>query len=78
MVPNTSCFLELVADLRQLDEHDVAELALRVVGDADRTTFVVAGGLHVLVLFGVEKILRDRRHEGLSRSSRDVEEEREV
>src|SRR6185312_12376389 len=56
--------VERRADLRQLDEHDVAELTLRVVGDADRH-HAVAGGLHVFVVFCIEQILRDLGHDGL-------------
>ena len=43
--------LQLRADLRQLDVHDVAELLLRVVGDADLAA--VAGELDPLVVFRV-------------------------
>ena len=53
---------ELRADLRQLDEDDVAQLALRVVGDADVHDARLAGRLHVLVVFGIEQVLRNVGH----------------
>ena len=54
---------ELRADLRQLYVDDVAELALRVVGDADLDRVTGAFSLaDVLVLFGVEEIAGNVRN----------------
>ena len=44
--------------------HDVAELPLRVIRDADEHDRAVAGRLHVLVFFRVTQILRDVGHGG--------------
>src|SRR6266576_136178 len=52
---------EFRSDFRQLDVNDVAELALRVVGDADLRGAILTLA-DVLVLFGVLEIVRDVRH----------------
>jgi hypothetical protein len=59
--------VELLAGGRELEVDDVAELALRVVGDADGDHRGVGGLLHVLVIGGVEEILRNGRHARLRR-----------
>src|SRR6185312_4670420 len=53
---------ELRALLRKLEVDDVAELALRVVGDADREHAGVGGRLHVLVVGRVAEVSGDGRH----------------
>jgi hypothetical protein len=57
--------LEGRADLGQLDVDDVAELALRVIRDADRDDVVLAGGFHVLMVFGIQQVLRNLGHDAL-------------
>jgi hypothetical protein len=52
--------LERRADLGQLDENDVTELALGVIGDADVDG--VTGPFDVFVVFGVEQVLRNVGH----------------
>src|SRR5690606_27606532 len=56
---------DLLALGGEVEEDDVAELALGVVGDADGHDAGVVGLLHVLVVLRVEEVLRDRRHERL-------------
>jgi hypothetical protein len=58
--------LERVSDLRELDEHDIAKLALRIIGDADLHDVVLTSGFQILVLGGIAKIGWDGRHEALS------------
>ncbi len=53
---------EGVADLRQLDVHDVAELSLRVVGDPDLHDVRLVGALDVLVLFAVQQVAGNVAH----------------
>src|SRR2546430_596893 len=49
-------------DLGEVDVHDVAQLALGIIGDADLHDRLVVGLLDVLVLFGVAQIRRRFRH----------------
>ena len=61
IVPKTSCRPNDVPDGRELDVDDITELALRVIGDANLDDARLIGGLHVLVLLGVEELLRECR-----------------
>jgi hypothetical protein len=61
MVPKVSIRLT-VALGGELQEDDVAELALGVVGDAHLVDPVLVGGLQVLVLLGVEEVVGDVGH----------------
>src|SRR2546423_2798668 len=53
---------EVAADLRQLDKHDVAQLALRIIRNPNGDDVLVIGRFYVLVLFGIQQIFRDVRH----------------
>src|SRR5690349_2897143 len=48
--------------LRQVHIHDVSELALRIVGDADQHHRPVAGGFDVLVFRGIREVGRNVGH----------------
>ena len=47
------------ANLGQLNEHDVAQLALREVRNADEYHIGLACGLQIFVVIGIQQILRD-------------------
>ena len=64
IVPNDCPASSVVPDVRQLDVDDVAELLLRVVGDADLAA--IAGQLDPLVVFRVLEAGRIR-HVALTR-----------
>ncbi len=50
-----------ITGLGQAQKHDVAQLTLGVVGDADADD-AVGGGPHVFVILGVAQVSRDGRH----------------
>src|SRR5436190_6073849 len=53
-------------DLGEVDVHDVAQLALCIIGDPDLHDRRVVGLLDVLVLFGVAQVRRRFRHAGFA------------
>jgi hypothetical protein len=57
---------DLVAWPGEVHEHDIAELSLRVVGDSDLYDGGIAGAGDVLVLGGVDQLVRYLGH-GCSR-----------
>ena len=67
MVPNDWWPSTWSPGFRQVHEDDVAQLALRVVGDADADDGRVAGPGDVLVLLGVDEIVRNIGQGGLRR-----------
>jgi len=53
------------ADLGQLYVHDVAQLSLCVVRNADRDNVAVVGWLYVLMVLGIQQVLWNLGHESL-------------
>ena len=65
IVPKDSCCAAPLSRLREVHEHDVAQLALRIVGDPDPHDGWIIAARDVFVLAGVLQIVWDVGHGGL-------------